>query len=377
MKPIVLLGNYPPDRQASMLRFQSLMLSLLQEKGLDAELIHPRAFLGGRGWGGKWAAYLDKYLFFAWVLRKKARDWRREGRIVHICDHSNAVYVPLLRGCAVVVTCHDLLAVRGALGEVPDCPASFLGRRLQNRILRGLGQAQALGFDSGATRGDFERLTPSGAAIRKKIIGLPALDVFRPGPQAEDAETLRKHGLAAGAFVLTVGSAQPRKNREGVLRIFSEVGAQAPEWKLVFAGDRLSRAQETLAQNMGMRKQVVVLENIADAELAVLYRNAHALLFPSRSEGFGWPVVEAQSCGCPVVCSRETSLEEVAGEGAYVYDHTDEAGMAKGLRALRESNARRELVEKGFANLRRYTKEILVQGYQNLYEQAAESVQRD
>jgi glycosyltransferase involved in cell wall biosynthesis len=376
MKPIILLGNYPPDRQASMLRFQDLMSSALQEKGFPVERIQPRAFLGGSGWGGKWTAYLDKYLFFGFALRRKAVEWRRQGRIIHICDHSNAVYVPLLRGCAVVVTCHDLLAVRGALGEVPDCPASFLGRRLQNRILQGLGRAQALGFDSGATRRDFERLSPGGGGIRKAVIGLPPLDVFRPEVQAADMEVLRKHGVAAGGFILGVGSAQPRKNREGALRMFGAITAQVPEWKLVFAGDPLSPAQSALAEAIGVRSRVVAVENISDEELAAFYRHAHALLFPSRSEGFGWPVVEAQSCGCPVVCSRETSLEEVAGDGASVYDSADEAGMVQALLALRDPGVRRNLADKGFANLRRYTKEILVHGYKNLYEQAAESLQR-
>ena len=135
---VLLIGNFQPDHQQSMQRFSEMMLRELLELGIAAEMTRPEAhfarlvpaqFVFLR----KWAGYIDKFIIFPRRLR------RLHGvELIHICDHSNAVYAKHFPNVPVVVTCHDLLAVRGALGEETDCPASWTGKILQRWILAAL-----------------------------------------------------------------------------------------------------------------------------------------------------------------------------------------------------------------------------------------------
>ena len=154
---VLLIGNYGPDRQESMLRYGELMRDGLLDAGHEVTLALPEPVLNrsGRPASGlaKWVGYLDKYLFGLGQIQSLAHA----ADVVHVCDHSNAVYVPRVSRVPYVVTCHDLLAVRGARGEDTDCPASFTGRLLQRQILAGLGRAAAVACVSGATLQDATR----------------------------------------------------------------------------------------------------------------------------------------------------------------------------------------------------------------------------
>src|SRR5947209_872857 len=205
---VLLIGNYPADRQQSMQRFALMMLMGLRAAGIAADLIQPEPYLGKLKFAGsfaaKWLAYVDKFILFPSRLKRRARD----AAVVHICDHSNAVYVNRLRAAPVVVTCHDLLAVRGALGEQTDCPASVTGKILQRWILSGLRKAAAVACDSGTTLADAERLVGR-AHDRPKLeqITLALSFPYRRLPAAEANERLRNlPQLASLPFVLHVGS---------------------------------------------------------------------------------------------------------------------------------------------------------------------------
>src|SRR5262245_14146875 len=164
---VLLIGNYPLDRQQSMQRFATMMLHGLIDAGIDADLIAPRPVLGKfRGAGGfvaKWLGYIDKFVLFR---RQLANALCQKPSVVHICDHSNAVYRGRIDNVPVVVTCHDLLAVRGALGEETNCPASSTGKILQRWILRGLRSADEVVCDSLATETDARRLVSRGKTPR-------------------------------------------------------------------------------------------------------------------------------------------------------------------------------------------------------------------
>jgi hypothetical protein len=224
---VLLIGNYAPDRQQSMQRFSAMMLQGLRSCGLEAELIHPPAVLGRiRAFGSnatKWLGYIDKFVLFRWRLWRKLA---RQPALVHICDHSNSTYARAARRFPLVITCHDMLAVRGGLGEETDCPASFTGRMLQRWILRGLGRADVLACVSGATAEDARRL------VRPRADGRPGIErvelglnyPYRPlDRRVIDQRLLGIEGLnRGGRYILHVGSNLRRKNREAVLRIFSK-----------------------------------------------------------------------------------------------------------------------------------------------------------
>jgi hypothetical protein len=105
---ILLIGNYPGDRQQSMQRFAAVMVEGLAAAGIQTDLIQPQPFFGrfrfAGGFVAKWMAYLDKFILFRRQLASRLRD---RPSIVHICDHSNAMYAKWIREIPVVVTCHD------------------------------------------------------------------------------------------------------------------------------------------------------------------------------------------------------------------------------------------------------------------------------
>ena len=123
---ILLVGNYPPDRQESMQRFADVFLRGLPPVGVKVELIRPEIVWNRRAGSpgiAKWLGYADKYLAFPKRLRRHIAASRPD--VVHVCDHSNSMYLRSAPAGRRLITCHDLLAVRSALGEIPQNPTRF------------------------------------------------------------------------------------------------------------------------------------------------------------------------------------------------------------------------------------------------------------
>lgn len=374
---VLLIANYLPDAQQSMLRFGALLGGELPARGIAVKTLAPRRVFGREKAAyhgvGKWLAYLDKYVLFPWTLRWRVRRLGTDA-VVHICDHSNAMYAPAAGsgGAPVVVTCHDLGAVRGARGEATDCPASWTGRLLQCWIARSLGRANLIACVSIATRDDVLRLirTPAGDVPHTRAVPMGLNASYRALSAAEAEERLRVfEGLdLSQPFVLNVGSSLRRKNRAAVLRIFA-AAQEGFSGQLIFAGEALPRELVQLAGELGVASRVLQILEPTNDLLEALYSRAFALLFPSRFEGFGWPVIEAQACGCPVLCSDAGSLAEVAGDGAFVAPADDEAAFAAELTRLSaDPAARARWIATGTENLARFLTETMVDRYVRIYE---------
>jgi glycosyltransferase involved in cell wall biosynthesis/acetyltransferase-like isoleucine patch superfamily enzyme len=353
---VLLVGNYEPDRQESMTRFAEMLKAGLSAAGVEAYIIRPPVCFGARGFLGKWRAYVDKYVLFRRRLRRESTSFD----LVHICDHSNAMYTNLVTKPA-VVTCHDLLAVRGAMGEDTDCPASFSGKVLQRWIVRGLRRSSFVVCDSDATHTDFERIVASaGGRPRSRVTRLGLSHPFRRLPSDEAAARIAAANLQIpAAYMLHVGSSLRRKNREAILRAL----ARLPAINVVFAGAPLNPAQRDLAIKLGVHDRVTEVIGPSNDLLEALYNRAHCLLFPSRFEGFGWPILEAQACGCPVICGNGTSLPEVAGDGAIIVDPDDDEKLAAAVNELDSPQRRAQLIERGQANLARFSTQKMIEEY--------------
>ena len=367
---VLLIGSYPPDQWQSMLRFGQMMLDGLRDVGIDARLIQPPAVFGRiRLFGAtvaKWLGYIDKFVLFRWRLR---RSLSTRPALVHICDHSDATYAGAVVPFPLLITCHDLFAVRGALGENPDHVPALTGRILQHWILRGLRRADLIACISSVTADDVKRLVVRGAD-RPRIAVVP-LGLNYPYRQLDAPEARKRLAKIADAdlsapFVLHVGTNTPRKNRDGVLRIFARV---KNKWngRLVFAGERLNPELETLARKLDLLDRVVQIENAESQLLEALYSSALALLYPSRFEGFGWPVIEAHACGCPVVCSHSGPLPEVAGAAGLFRDIDDEAGFAEDLLRLTDPEEHARWSAKALENATRFSAARMISHYRELY----------
>jgi glycosyltransferase involved in cell wall biosynthesis len=367
---VLLIGNYSPDQQQSMLRFNEMMLQGLRGCGVEAELIRPPAVFGRiHAFGAtaaKWLAYVDKFIVFRWRL------WRKLGQrpaLVHICDHSNAPYAQSVCRFPLIITCHDMLAVRGGLGENTDCPASFTGRILQRWILRGLGRADIIACDSRATYEDARRLV----ALAKNKPRITVVEVGLNYPYqrlADDIVDARLQNLGdlkpQGRFIVHVGSNLRRKNREGVLRIFAKC-ADALHAQMVFVGEPLNDSLRAQARDLHIERRVVDIASASNEILEALYNRAHALLYPSRFEGFGWPIIEAQACGCPVVSSSAGPMADVTGQGALLRAPDDEEGFVADLLRLADAEERRQWSAKALENAKRFSTARMISEYRELY----------
>lgn len=365
---VLLIGNYPLDRQQSMQRFTDMMLQGLNAAGVSAEVVAPGPVLGklfgAENFIGKWLAYIDKFILFPRQLRGRLA---RRPAVVHICDHSNAMYSSRVGNSPVAVTCHDLIAVRSALGEETYCPVSFTGKLLQRWILRGLRRSDVIACVSQATREDAERLV-SGNGPSPKLETVPNGLNYPYQKLSQAAAWAHLQGIpgVSQPFILHVGSNLPRKNRDGVIRIFART---KDKWngRLVLAGDALDAELLSLAKELGVSDRVVQIKDPSSELLEALYNCAVALLYPSRSEGFGWPVIEAQACGCPVVCSNLGPLPEVAGEAGLFHDVSDEKGFAADILRLNDPDHRATWSEKSLRNAQRFSTREMISRYIDIY----------
>ncbi|HEY6112215.1 MAG TPA: glycosyltransferase family 1 protein [Chthoniobacterales bacterium] len=376
---VLLIGSYPPDQWQSMLRFSQMMLDGLRNAGIDARLIQPPAFLGRiRLFGAtaaKWLGYIDKFVFFQWPLR---RSLAARPSLVHICDHSDATHARAAARFPLVITCHDLFAVRGALGENPEHKPGFTGRILQGWILRGLRRANLIACISSVTAQDVKRLVVRGdTRPRVAVVPLGLNYPFRKLAPAEARERLAKVQDVdlSVPFVLHVGTNTPRKNRGGVLRIFART---KNKWngRLVFVGELLNTELVTLARKLDVFDRIAQIENADSDILEALYSSAVALVYPSRFEGFGWPVIEAHACGCPVTCSNSGPLPEVAGAAGIFHDLDDEAGFAEDLLRLNDPEERARWSAKALENAERFSATRMIAQYRELYRALVPTLER-
>ena len=209
---------------------------------------------------------------------------------------------------------------------------------------------------SQAAAADFMTLYGvSAAAIT--VTPLAADPLFAPQPAAVVA-ALRQRLPLPDRYLLYLGSNKPHKNLPRLIRAFAAVTPQSPGTDLVIAGawDPRSPEARQLVVELGLEDAVRFLPNVLNADLPALYAGATAFVFPSLYEGFGLPVLEAMACGAPVACSNTSSLPEVAGEAAVLFDPVDVNEMATAInRLLDDEGLRERLRERGRLQAARFT----------------------
>jgi len=209
------------------------------------------------------------------------------------------------------------------------------------------------------------------------------ITVVYPGYEAdlhriEDPEALaqaqRRHGLDR-PYILFLGRIQPRKNLDRLIVAFGNVLKRHPELLLVLAGPPGWFAETIRArvQELRLEDHVVFPGYVALEDKAALLSGARFFAFPSLYEGFGFPVLEAQACGVPVLTASTSSLPEVAGEGALLIDPLDTQSIEVGmLRLLEEPTLRETLIARGTLNLARFSWEQTAQQVARILQQLAD-----
>jgi glycosyltransferase involved in cell wall biosynthesis len=351
-----------------MLRFASLLESELSKRGHFVRLVEPTPFLGKLGRDSsltqKWLGYLDKFVIFPVRLRQLKKHFD----VVHICDHSNAMYVRHIEDVPHVVTCHDMLAIRSALDEIPENPTSVTGKVFQRFILRGLKRSRRTVCVSTNTKIELLRITQmADTAVSVVLTGLN--HPYTPMDRNHALQRLDQYSFDARVpFFLHVGGRSWYKNRLGVLEIFTRLKARPPfqKHRLLMIGKSLESSLIQFIVSRGLDANVCSISNVPNEDLRAAYSLANALIFPSLQEGFGWPILEAQSCGCPVFTTGRAPMTEVGGDAAVYFDPFNPEEAAEIISSALEGG--RDLREQSLVNASRFNLDQMIDGYIAAYE---------
>ncbi len=377
---VLLIGNFAPDRQESMLRFAHMLTTGLLAHGHEVRTWAPEPrlvrLLPSYRYGGpaKFIGYLDKFLLFPRHVRRQLAAGA-PADVVHILDHANAVYAPLFARHTLVATCHDIMQIRAARGEFTQHRVSGLGRRYQRWILDSISRLPHVVTPSAETKRDLQRLAGL-ASDRVTVIPLALNYPFhRLAPSAARllvGRMLAERQLAPDAldadrgFILNVGGGQWYKNRRGLLDIYAALRRTLkPAPRLLMVGKPLAPDLVAHLQSLGLGNDVLHVSSISEPQLQALYSLAEALLFPSWHEGFGWPVAEAQACGCPVFTSNRAPMTEVGGDAAVYIDPSDPAAAAARIVAAWPQRA--ELVSHGLTRASEWNPPRMIERYVETY----------
>jgi glycosyltransferase involved in cell wall biosynthesis len=329
-----------------MLRFGDLLTSEHPKKTrFEIHECYPRPFFSkispGKRWK-KWAAYLDKYLLFPKKIKNNLLSLLKTIDLVHIIDHSNAVYLPQLNRLSLakkIITCHDMISIRAAHGEFPNAPkTSKTGKRLQRWIHNSLEQADYYACDSLQTKHDLARFVPS-SALNSSVIHLGTETNFHTSKKQRPSIDKLPLNPSKTAYLLHVGSAAWYKNRKAVFKAFRHACENLPnlKLKLILVGPTPQNGELDAGLSDWFQSHpnaLICLNNVSENSLGELYKHAKALVFPSNIEGFGWPPLEAAVHGCPVITTCTGGISDLLGDYAHYVDANVQASIDQAVTLL-------------------------------------------
>ncbi|HLI71430.1 MAG TPA: glycosyltransferase family 1 protein [Ktedonobacteraceae bacterium] len=312
----------------------------------------------------------DRYvnvLWYRWRAPLPAHIFTGQVDIYHGPDF---VLPPLSKKIRKVVTIHDL-----AFLEHPEYAVPSLVEYLKKVVPISLAEADVV---AAVSHYSAQTLIEHFQTPREKIVVVP--NGLRPhfrritDPVLLGA-TVNKFGLKH-PLVLGVGTLQPRKNHQGLIKAFHRAQSDKKNRPamLALAGEPGWLYDETrqLIADLKLEKKVRFLGRTNDLELCMLYSLADVFAFPSFFEGFGVPPLEAMACGAPVITSNTSSLPEVVGDAALTVDPHNIDALAQAItRLIGDENLREELRQKGYARAQLYTwpksAQKMLDTYQKLY----------
>ncbi len=282
--------------------------------------------------------------------------------------HSPDFVLPPVSGnIPTLLTVHDISFV-----HYPDVYPPKLVNYLNQVVPWSISRASHVLADSQATKQDLvdvwqiapEKITVLYSGVHER---------FQPVTDGEKLTAVRqKYQLGSRPYILSVGTIQPRKNYQILIRAFQPVAAQYPH-NLIISGGKgwLYEEMMTEVERQGLNGRVRFIGFVDDADLPALYSDADLFVFPSLYEGFGLPLLEAMACGVPVISSDASSLPEVAGDTAVLLSPHDQAVWTNAMfDLLAHPDKRAALVAGGFRQARQFTWQTaahsLLEIYQNL-----------
>ncbi len=273
---------------------------------------------------------------------------RREG--VELV-HSLASTAPAWGRFRRVVTVHDLIYAR-----FPDAHAGIRDRGMRRLVPLAVRRSDRVIAISQSTREDLMQLlgTPSEKIdVVPQGLRVPA-GASAPAPTAE---TRARFDLGERRLLLSLSAKRPHKNLPALIGALARMPSERRPL-LVLPGYRTWHESELRerAEALGVQDDVRFPGWLSDEEIEALWGVADAFVYPSLYEGFGLPVLEAMARGVPVACSNASSLSEVAGDAALLFDPTDEAAIATAIERLLSDGIEAErLRARGLTRARQFT----------------------
>jgi len=264
--------------------------------------------------------------------------------------HSLASTAPLWGRFRRVVTVHDLIYAR-----FPEAHAGIRDKGMKVLVPQAARRSDRVIADSLSTRDDLvEMLGIHDDRIDVVPLGLGGVQRTAP---VDERETRARFELGERRVLLSLSAKRPHKNLLALVGALARIPA-AERPVLVLAGYPTAHEAELRARaaSEGLDADVRFPAWLSAEELEGLWALAQAFVFPSLYEGFGLPVLEAMARGVPVACSNASSLPEVAGEAAVLFDPHDEAAIAEALRRLLDDvTLREQLRVRGLARAGEFT----------------------
>lgn len=289
------------------------------------------------------------------------------GKKSDITHFFNYIVPPGVRG-KTVVTVHDM--VYKAFPETVRGRTRFM---LDMGLKKSLKRADIVVTDSEFSRSEILRYFPwCGDKLRVVPCGVDT-DRFHPCDDKRKIARVKASLGIEGDYFLYLGTIEPRKNLERLIRAYSTVCKKIGDPpKLVLAGGKgwLYDGIFSRVKALGLENQVIFTKYVPAGDMNALMCGAAAFVFPSLYEGFGMPPLEAMACGVPVLVSDVASLPEVTGDCAVIVDPYDVKSIACGLYRLYTDKALRDdLSRRGLERAKKFTWEKSACMLNNIYKE--------
>lgn len=263
-----------------------------------------------------------KLQMFYWLFDNKLLDYRvPPNSIFHSLD---PIFIPKNRNYRRIVTVHDIIPIIFQKQYLHT-----LKPLIKNLYLQSINELpyvdQIITISQYTKKDIIKHLSIDENKI--KVIYEAADPVFKIHSNSHCQNNIVNKLRILGDFILFVGGIDPRKNLETVIKALKNISLEYRNISLVIAGSDFKTEQDPIKKKIdkfieknNVGDKIISLGYVEDDILACLYNRAKMLIFPSFYEGFGLPIVEAMSCGCPVIASNRTSIPEIAGDAAILSD---------------------------------------------------------
>lgn len=309
---------------------------------------------------------LEKTNYFIWEQVVIPKAVKAEKIDVLWCPYNTA---PFFVHCPIVVTVHDLIYMSLQLRKVPTLykKAGALYRKMV--VPSAVKKAKKIITISRFAKNEICEYFPN--SVNKIEIVYNSADFNNvPLSEEEEVDFFKKNGINK-SYILGFGALEVRKNTLSLIKAFDMLpDNQKIDTQLVlfgFRGFEQSKEQRYIQDN---NCNVVALGYISDKEKTTLYRNAKMFVFPSFSEGFGIPLLEAFTNNCPVITSNRTALPEIGGNACIYIDPDDVSDISDAmLQLLKSDDLRTDLIKNGRGRLLNFDWNYTSEGVINVLRQ--------